>query len=140
MLYESVYIAKDHAFVDSAMCWSLTAIDSFRVYICIHFRYERESCQMKQMFSQPIPGGPAMDPFYSSPFSSYFRRQTPYFGQPDYRIYEMNKRLQQRTDVSYYFYFYIVIVEYSIFYLLVVTIYILHVELHSVFHRVRKSR
>lgn len=55
---------------------------------------------MKQMFSQPIPGGPAMDPFYSSPFSSYFRRQTPYFGQPDYRIYEMNKRLQQRTDES----------------------------------------
>ncbi|GFU48252.1 LIM domain-binding protein 2 [Nephila pilipes] len=55
---------------------------------------------MKQMFSQPIPGGPAMDPFYSSPFSSYFRRQTPYFGQPDYRIYEMNKRLQQRTDAS----------------------------------------
>ncbi|GFS34869.1 LIM domain-binding protein 2 [Trichonephila inaurata madagascariensis] len=52
------------------------------------------------MFSQPIPGGPAMDPFYSSPFSSYFRRQTPYFGQPDYRIYEMNKRLQQRTDDS----------------------------------------
>nr|XP_042897419.1 LIM domain-binding protein 2 isoform X3 [Parasteatoda tepidariorum] len=55
---------------------------------------------MKQMFSQQIPGGPAMDPFYSSPFSSYFRRQTPYFGQPDYRIYEMNKRLQQRTDDS----------------------------------------
>ncbi|XP_042897421.1 LIM domain-binding protein 2 isoform X4 [Parasteatoda tepidariorum] len=27
-------------------------------------------------------------------------RQTPYFGQPDYRIYEMNKRLQQRTDDS----------------------------------------
>ncbi|GIX89974.1 LIM domain-binding protein 2 [Caerostris extrusa] len=55
---------------------------------------------MRQMYSQPIPGGPAMDPFYSSPFSSYFRRQTPYFGQPDYRIYEMNKRLQQRTDDS----------------------------------------
>lgn len=60
---------------------------------------------MKQMFSQQIPGGPAMDPFYSSPFSSYFRRQTPYFGQPDYRIYEMNKRLQQRTDVSNFYYY-----------------------------------
>ncbi|XP_014279736.1 LIM domain-binding protein 2 isoform X1 [Halyomorpha halys] len=28
------------------------------------------------------------------------RRHTPYFGQPDYRIYELNKRLQQRTDES----------------------------------------
>ncbi|XP_017779085.1 PREDICTED: LIM domain-binding protein 2 isoform X2 [Nicrophorus vespilloides] len=28
------------------------------------------------------------------------RRHTPYFGQPDYRIYELNKRLQQRTEVS----------------------------------------
>ncbi|GFQ67809.1 LIM domain-binding protein 2 [Trichonephila clavata] len=27
-------------------------------------------------------------------------RHTPYFGQPDYRIYEMNKRLQQRTEES----------------------------------------
>ncbi|XP_065169651.1 LIM domain-binding protein 2 isoform X3 [Atheta coriaria] len=26
------------------------------------------------------------------------RRPTPYFGQPDYRIYELNKRLQQRTE------------------------------------------
>lgn len=29
------------------------------------------------------------------------RRHTPYFGQPDYRIYELNKRLQQRTEVSH---------------------------------------
>lgn len=28
------------------------------------------------------------------------RRHTPYFGQPDYRVYELNKRLQQRTEVS----------------------------------------
>ncbi|XP_044761134.1 LIM domain-binding protein 2 isoform X7 [Coccinella septempunctata] len=28
------------------------------------------------------------------------RRHTPYFGQPDYRIYELNKRLQQRTEES----------------------------------------
>lgn len=28
------------------------------------------------------------------------RRHTPYFGQPDYRIYELNKRLQQRTEVN----------------------------------------
>ncbi|GFV45073.1 LIM domain-binding protein 2 [Trichonephila clavipes] len=44
--------------------------------------------------------GPQNDPFYASPFSNYFRRHTPYFGQPDYRIYEMNKRLQQRTEES----------------------------------------
>ncbi|XP_076308193.1 LIM domain-binding protein 2 Chi isoform X6 [Tachypleus tridentatus] len=55
---------------------------------------------MKPMFNQPMPGGPPGDPFYSSPFSSYFRRHTPYFGQPDYRIYEMNKRLQLRTEDS----------------------------------------
>ncbi|XP_060525657.1 LIM domain-binding protein 2 isoform X1 [Cylas formicarius] len=28
------------------------------------------------------------------------RRHTPYFGQPDYRMYELNKRLQQRTEDS----------------------------------------
>ncbi|XKL64077.1 hypothetical protein PGB90_004163 [Kerria lacca] len=28
------------------------------------------------------------------------RRNTPYFGQPDIRIYELNKRLQQRTEES----------------------------------------
>ncbi|XP_023029775.1 LIM domain-binding protein 2 Chi isoform X2 [Leptinotarsa decemlineata] len=28
------------------------------------------------------------------------RRHTPYFGQPDFRIYELNKRLQQRTEDS----------------------------------------
>ncbi|XP_065216864.1 LIM domain-binding protein 2 isoform X2 [Planococcus citri] len=28
------------------------------------------------------------------------RRHTPYFGQPDVRIYELNKRLQQRTEES----------------------------------------
>lgn len=28
------------------------------------------------------------------------RRAAPYFGQPDYRIYELNKRLQQRTEES----------------------------------------
>ncbi|XP_064466290.1 LIM domain-binding protein 2-like isoform X2 [Ornithodoros turicata] len=55
---------------------------------------------MKSMFGQSMPGGPPADPFYSSPFSSYFRRHTPYFGQPDYRVYEMNKRLQQRTEES----------------------------------------
>uniref|UniRef100_T1IZ74 LIM interaction domain-containing protein n=1 Tax=Strigamia maritima TaxID=126957 RepID=T1IZ74_STRMM len=48
----------------------------------------------------PAPNMAASDPFYSSPFSPYFRRHTPYFGQPDYRIYELNKRLQQRTEES----------------------------------------
>jgi len=28
------------------------------------------------------------------------RRAAPYFGQPDYRIYELNRRLQQRTEES----------------------------------------
>ncbi|XP_052250882.1 LIM domain-binding protein 2-like isoform X3 [Dreissena polymorpha] len=49
------------------------------------------------------PGGPMMnsDPFYSSPFSMYSnRRQAPYMGQPDYRMYELNKRLQQRSEDS----------------------------------------
>ncbi|XP_014210050.1 uncharacterized protein LOC106640495 isoform X6 [Copidosoma floridanum] len=57
-----------------------------------------------------VPGQPHMhnDPFYCSPFGSpYFRstlpvprRHTPYYGQPDYRFYELNKRLQQRTEES----------------------------------------
>ncbi|GFN80676.1 LIM domain-binding protein 2 [Plakobranchus ocellatus] len=52
----------------------------------------------------PMPGGgpmPGQDPFYSSPFSTpFYRRPTPYMGQPDYRIYELNKRLQHRTEDS----------------------------------------
>ena len=41
------------------------------------------------------------DPFYSSPFSVFpGRRHAPYMGQPDFRIYELNKRLQQRTEVT----------------------------------------
>ncbi|XP_033220306.1 LIM domain-binding protein 2 isoform X3 [Belonocnema kinseyi] len=58
-----------------------------------------------------VPGQPHMhnDPFYCSPFGSPYyrslpvpRRHTPYFnhGQPDYRLYELNKRLQQRTEES----------------------------------------
>jgi hypothetical protein len=60
----------------------------------------------------PLPMCPMVphlhnDPFYCSPFGNPYyrslpvpRRHTPYFGQPDYRIYELNKRLQQRTEVS----------------------------------------
>ncbi|XP_058579000.1 LIM domain-binding protein 2 isoform X2 [Neofelis nebulosa] len=40
------------------------------------------------------------DPFYSSPFGPFYRRHTPYMVQPEYRIYEMNKRLQARTEDS----------------------------------------
>ncbi|EFB27880.1 hypothetical protein PANDA_004364, partial [Ailuropoda melanoleuca] len=28
----------------------------------------------------------------------FYRRHTPYMVQPEYRIYEMNKRLQSRTE------------------------------------------
>ncbi|XP_021939195.1 LIM domain-binding protein 2 isoform X5 [Zootermopsis nevadensis] len=56
-----------------------------------------------------MPGMPHVhnDPFYCSPFGSPYyrclpvpRRHAPYFGQPDYRMYELNKRLQQRTEES----------------------------------------
>ncbi|XP_034934915.1 LIM domain-binding protein 2 isoform X2 [Chelonus insularis] len=61
--------------------------------------------------SHPQPGVPGQhlhnDPFYCSPFGSPYyrslpvpRRHTPYFGQPDIRLYELNKRLQQRTEES----------------------------------------
>ncbi|XP_025067223.1 LIM domain-binding protein 2 isoform X10 [Alligator sinensis] len=40
------------------------------------------------------------DPFYSSPFGPFYRRHTPYMVQPEYRIYEMNKRLQSRTETA----------------------------------------
>ncbi|KAL0596544.1 LIM domain-binding protein 2 [Plecturocebus cupreus] len=40
------------------------------------------------------------DPFYSSPFGPFYRRHTPYMVQPEYRIYEMNKRLQSRTETK----------------------------------------
>ncbi|XP_045140330.1 LIM domain-binding protein 2 isoform X2 [Echinops telfairi] len=40
------------------------------------------------------------DPFYSSPFGPFYRRHTPYMVQPEYRVYEMNKRLQSRTEDS----------------------------------------
>ncbi|XP_048852379.1 LIM domain-binding protein 2-like isoform X2 [Brienomyrus brachyistius] len=40
------------------------------------------------------------DPFYSSPFGPFYRRHSPYMVQPEYRIYEMNKRLQSRSEES----------------------------------------
>ncbi|XP_068133822.1 LIM domain-binding protein 2 isoform X2 [Hyperolius riggenbachi] len=40
------------------------------------------------------------DPFYSSPFAPFYRRHSPYMVQPEYRIYELNKRLQSRTEDS----------------------------------------
>ncbi|XP_018098552.2 LIM domain-binding protein 2-like isoform X1 [Xenopus laevis] len=40
------------------------------------------------------------DPFYSSPFGPFYRRHAPYMVQPEFRIYEMNKRLQTRTEDS----------------------------------------
>nr|XP_057905549.1 LIM domain-binding protein 2a isoform X5 [Doryrhamphus excisus] len=43
---------------------------------------------------------PNHDPFYSSPFGPFYRRHSPYMVQPEYRIYEMNKRLQTRTEES----------------------------------------
>ncbi|XP_067144013.1 LIM domain-binding protein 2-like isoform X2 [Centruroides vittatus] len=52
-----------------------------------------------------MPHGPAM-PSHPMPHTMPdgrpldHGRHTPYFGQPDYRIYEMNKRLQQRTEES----------------------------------------
>ncbi|XP_016087770.1 LIM domain-binding protein 2a isoform X3 [Sinocyclocheilus grahami] len=43
---------------------------------------------------------PPHDPFYSSPFGPFYRRHSPYMVQPEYRIYEMNKRLQSRSEES----------------------------------------
>ncbi|XP_069600799.1 LIM domain-binding protein 2 isoform X1 [Ranitomeya imitator] len=40
------------------------------------------------------------DPFYSSPFGPFYRRHSPYMVQPEYRIYELNKRLQSRMEDS----------------------------------------
>ncbi|XP_072941294.1 LIM domain-binding protein 2 isoform X3 [Epargyreus clarus] len=43
------------------------------------------------------PPPPIYHPIHPDP---YLRRHGPYFGQPDYRVYELNKRLQQRTEDS----------------------------------------
>ncbi|KPJ15348.1 LIM domain-binding protein 2 [Papilio machaon] len=43
---------------------------------------------------------PPPPPIYHPIPDPYFRRHAPYFGQPDYRVYELNKRLQQRTEDS----------------------------------------
>ncbi|XP_054715718.1 LIM domain-binding protein 2-like isoform X2 [Uloborus diversus] len=50
----------------------------------------------------PPPPHPAAMPPHTMPDGRPLEhgRHTPYFGQPDYRIYEMNKRLQQRTEDS----------------------------------------
>lgn len=47
----------------------------------------------------PQPPMPSSDLFYSPGLTYSFRRHTPYFGQPDYRVYEINKRLQQRSEL-----------------------------------------
>lgn len=55
-------------------------------------------------FSPGPPPGPGPMPMHgpmNGPMNpNFFRRHTPYFGQPDYRLYELNKRLQQRTEDS----------------------------------------
>lgn len=48
--------------------------------------------------------GSAMDSVYTHLMSALYRRHTPYMGQPDYRIHELNKRLQQRSEVGRYIY------------------------------------
>jgi len=44
--------------------------------------------------------GSPRDPFYSSPFGPFYRRHAPYPVQPEYRMHELNKRLQSRPEVS----------------------------------------
>uniref|UniRef100_A0A4W3HTV4 LIM domain binding 2a n=1 Tax=Callorhinchus milii TaxID=7868 RepID=A0A4W3HTV4_CALMI len=61
--------------------------------------FEAFSVGKMQHCSGTIPFAPH-DPFYSSPFGPFYRRHTPYVVQPDYRIYELNKRLQTRTEDS----------------------------------------
>lgn len=60
---------------------------------------------MRQMTCYPSLGGTFLflnDNNYDNfdVASSVYRRPSPYFGSPDFRIFEMNKRLQQRSDVS----------------------------------------
>ncbi|XP_077157353.1 LIM domain-binding protein 2 isoform X6 [Paroedura picta] len=40
------------------------------------------------------------DPFYSSPFGPFYRRHSAYMLQPEFRLHELNKRLQARTEDS----------------------------------------
>ncbi|KAL5022353.1 hypothetical protein ScPMuIL_001508 [Solemya velum] len=49
------------------------------------------------MMGPRIPSQPMPSPMDREPAMA---RHTPYMGQPDYRIYELNKRLQQRTEDS----------------------------------------
>ncbi|XP_030643878.1 LIM domain-binding protein 2b isoform X2 [Chanos chanos] len=42
--------------------------------------------------------GAQRDPFYSSPFGPFYRRHAPCAVQPEYRIHELNKRLQSRPE------------------------------------------
>ncbi|KAG7314011.1 hypothetical protein KOW79_022507 [Hemibagrus wyckioides] len=42
--------------------------------------------------------GAPRDPFYSSPFGPFYRRHAPTAAQPQYRIHELNKRLQSRSE------------------------------------------
>ncbi|XP_056596060.1 LIM domain-binding protein 2b isoform X3 [Triplophysa dalaica] len=42
--------------------------------------------------------GAPRDPFYSSPFGPFYRRHAPYPVQPEYRMHELNKRLQSRPE------------------------------------------
>ncbi|XP_036439365.1 LIM domain-binding protein 2b [Colossoma macropomum] len=45
-----------------------------------------------------MSGAPPRDPFYASPFGPFYRRHAPCATQPDYRVHELNKRLQSRTE------------------------------------------
>lgn len=46
--------------------------------------------------SIPPPGN---EPYYPAPYSPYMRRPSPFHATTDFKIYEFNKRLQQRPEV-----------------------------------------
>ena len=51
----------------------------------------------------PGPNSVPPNEFYPPPFSPYMRRPNPFHATADFRIYEFNRRLQLRPEVSFSF-------------------------------------
>lgn len=74
------------------------------VYVCVYERRD-PTCGVYGgggPRADSAPGtmsGAPRDPFYSSPFGPFYRRHAPTAAQPQYRIHELNKRLQSRSEV-----------------------------------------
>ena len=87
-------IVKQLSFAAVNFCSAVSTTATVRAVVSVIRMMTMMTSMMMMMMMNP-------DPFYASSLSRVvYRRHSPYMNQPDYRIHELNKRLQSRPEVS----------------------------------------